>query len=184
MAICAPGGHGRCAPRRRPQQTEYNEETDMKQIAQALAVLGLGLAFLGAAAAAPGAERATPKEAEAMVKKGIAHLKAHPREKAFADISNKKGAFVDRDLYLVVYRIDGTNLAHGTNEKMIGKNMIDIKDMDGKEYMRERMELARTKGAFWHDLKFVDPLTRKIEPKQMYCERSDDLVVCGGVYKL
>ena len=27
------------------------------------------------------------------------------------------------------------------------------------------------------------PTTKKIEPKSMYCEKLDDTVVCGGVYK-
>jgi cytochrome c len=80
--------------------------------------------------------------------------------------------------------MDGVNMAHGINEKMIGKNLIEMKDIDGKEYMKERVELAKSKSAFWHDLKFVDPISKKIEPKQMYCERTDDLLVCGGVYKL
>jgi signal transduction histidine kinase len=154
----------------------------MKCTGMRASALVLAIAFQAGSVGA--ADRATPKEAEAMVKKGVAHLKANPRDKALADISNKNGQFIDRDLYLVVYRMDGTNMAHGTNEKMIGKNVIDIRDIDGKEYMRERIELAKTKGNFWHDLKFVDPLTRKIEPKQMYCERLDDLMVCGGVYKL
>ena len=130
-----------------------------------------------------GAERATAKEAEAMVKKATAQLK-EDREKTFADISNPKGPYVDRDLYLVVYRTDGTNLAHGFNQKMIGKMFMDIQDIDGKHYMRERMEIAKTKSAFWQDLKFVDPLTKKIEPKQIYCEKTGDLLICGGIYKL
>ena len=140
-----------------------------------------GAAFsLGALAAA---ERATAKEAEAMVKKGVAYIKTTPRDKAMADISNKQGQFVDRDLYLTVYKLDGLNLAHGANEKFIGKNMIDLRDIDGKEYMRERLDMAKTKSSFWQDFKFVNPVTKKIEPKQMYCERADELVVCGGIYK-
>lgn len=134
--------------------------------------------------AASTATRANAREAEAMVKKGVAYIKAHPHEQAFADISNPKGEFVDRDLYLVVYRNDGTSLAHGFNQKMIGKNLIDLRDADGKEYWRERIEWARTKASFWQDLKFVDPLTRKIEPKSTYCERLEDLLVCGGIYKV
>ena len=139
-------------------------------------------AALTTAAFAAG-ERATAKEAEAMVKKGVAYIKANPRDKAMADISNKQGQFVDRDLYLTVYKLDGMNLAHGANEKFIGKNMIDLKDIDGKEYMRERLDTAKTKSSFWQDFKFVNPVNKKIEPKQMYCERADELVVCGGIYK-
>jgi len=148
--------------------------------------MGAAALVLCAAAGAWGAgpERATAPEAEAMVKKGVAQIRAN-REKAFADISNPKGPYVDRDLYLVVYRTDGVNMAHGFNQKMIGKAFMDIRDIDGKEYMRERMDIAKTKSSFWQDLKFVDPLTKKIEPKQVYCERAtEDLLVCGGVYKL
>ncbi|HVE53619.1 MAG TPA: cache domain-containing protein [Ramlibacter sp.] len=154
-----------------------NRKLSIAAALAAAAVIAAGSAFAAA-------ERASAKEAETMVKKGVALIKAGPKEQALAEISRKNGPFVDRDLYLVVYRTDGMNMAHGVNPKMIGKNLMDMKDIDGKEYMRERMELAAKKPAgFWHDLKFVDPLTKKIEPKEMYCERLDDLVVCGGVYK-
>ncbi|WP_253262237.1 cache domain-containing protein [Ramlibacter montanisoli] len=79
--------------------------------------------------------------------------------------------------------MDGTAVAHGTNEKMVGKNFIEIKDMDGKEYIKERVSLAQSKGTFWTDYKFNNPVTKKIEPKTAYCERLDDYIVCGGIYK-
>src|SRR6478752_7401551 len=135
----------------------------------------------GAFAAAD--ERVTAKEAEAMVKKGVAFIKATPRDKAMADITDKKGKFVDRELYLTVYLPDGTALAHGANEKFVGKNMIDLRDADGKEHIRERMELAKTKSTFWQDFKFWNPVSKKVEPKSMYCERASELIVCGGIYK-
>lgn len=127
--------------------------------------------------------KATAAEATAMVKKGVAFIKANGKEKGQAEISNKAGQFVDRDLYLVVYALDGTVRAHGANEKMIGKNLIDLKDVDGKEFVKERVELAKSKGTFWQDYKFTDPTTKKIAPKSMYCEKLDDAAVCGGIYK-
>ena len=143
----------------------------------------LAIALAAATVAFAADPRVTAKEAEAMVKKGVAHIKANPRAKAMADITDKKGEFVDRELYLTVYTPDGTAMAHGANEKFIGKNMIELRDADGKEHIRERMELARTKTTFWQDFKFVNPVNKKIEPKQMYCERASDLIVCGGIYK-
>lgn len=148
-----------------------------------LAAVAIAVAGMTGTAAFAAAERATPAEAEAMVKKGVAYLKANPREKALAEFSNNKGQFVDRDLYLTVFNMEGVNVAHGANPKMVGKNLIDIRDSDGKEYLRERLQLAQNKGTFWQDYKFVDPITHKIQPKQMYCEKAADLVVCGGVYK-
>ena len=51
---------------------------------------------------------ATAAEATAMVKKGIAFLKSQGKDKGYAEINNKGGQFTDRDLYLVVYGLDGT----------------------------------------------------------------------------
>jgi signal transduction histidine kinase len=66
---------------------------------------------------------------------------------------------------------------------MIGKNLIDLKDVDGKAFVKERVEMGKAKSSFWQDYKFTNPLNKKIEPKSMYCERLDDTVVCGGIYK-
>jgi signal transduction histidine kinase len=126
---------------------------------------------------------ATAAEATAMVKKGVGFIKSAGKDKGYAEISTKGGQFNDRDLYLVVYALDGTVRAHGANEKMIGKNLIDLKDVDGKAFVKERVELAASKGTFWQDYKFTNPVTKKIEPKSMYCEKLDDAVVCGGIYK-
>lgn len=152
----------------------------MRQIRNLTIALALALPF---AAQAKG-EYATKEEAVAMVKKGIAFIKANGAEKGYAEITNKQGRFVDRDLYLVVYGLDGKCLAHGANEKQVGRDLIDLKDIDGKAFVRERVELAKAKPAgFWQDYKFTNPVTKKVEPKQMYCERLNETAVCGGVYK-
>ena len=126
---------------------------------------------------------ATKEDALASVKKGVAFIKANGRDKGYAEVSNKAGQFIDRDLYLVVYGLDGTVRAHGANDKMIGKNLIELKDVDGKAFVKERVDLAQSKGTFWQDYKFTNPVSKKIEPKSMYCEKLEDAVVCGGIYK-
>jgi signal transduction histidine kinase len=147
----------------------------------------LSLSALIAAVALSGVahanEGATAAEATAMVKKGVAFIKAQGKDKGYAEISSKTSQFKDRDLYLVVYALDGTVRAHGANEKMIGKNLIELKDVDGKAFVKERVELAASKGTFWQDYKFTNPTNKKIEPKSMYCEKLEDAVVCGGIYK-
>jgi signal transduction histidine kinase len=129
------------------------------------------------------ADSATKDEAVAMVKKAVAAIKSEGGDKAYAEISNKKGPFVDRDLYIVVYRLDGTVLAHGANEKLVGTDQIAAKDVDGKEFVKERVELAKKEPSFWQNYKYLDPVTKKVEPKEMYCEKLNDTAVCGGVYK-
>ena len=66
--------------------------------------------------------------------------------------------------------------------KMINKNLMEIKDVDGKAFIKERVEMAKKKSPFWQDYKFTNPVSGKIEPKTMYCIPEEDLIVCGGVY--
>jgi cytochrome c len=126
---------------------------------------------------------ATAEQATAMVKKGVAFIKANGAEKGYAEITSKSGQFRHQDLYLTVYTLDGLVMAHGANEKMVGRNLIDLKDIDGKAFVKERVELGKAKASFWQDYKFTNPENKKIEPKSMYCERLDQTVVCGGIYK-
>jgi signal transduction histidine kinase len=146
------------------------------------AALALSSAMMGGSARAAG-EHATADEAVAMVKKGVAYIKASGKDKAYADFTSKESKFRDRDLYLVVYGLDGKVWAHGANEKMVGRVVLDLRDIDGKEFVKERVELAKSKPNFWQDYKFTNPVSKKIEPKSMYCERLDDTAVCGGIYK-
>jgi cytochrome c len=136
-----------------------------------------------ASAAAWADGNVTTKEAEAMVKKGVSFIKTNGKDKGYAEITSKQGQFKDRDLYLVVYGMDGKVWAHGANEKMVGRVLIDLKDVDGKEFVKERVELGKAKASFWQDYKFTNPVTKKVDQKTMYCERLEDTVVCGGVYK-
>ena len=121
-------------------------------------------------------------DAVALVKRGLAYLRAQGRDRGFAEIINKQGQFTQRDLYLVVYGMDGTVYAHGANERLVGRNLLDMRDIDGHLVIRERVELARTRASFWQEYKYTNPISKRIEPKHTYCERLDDLIVCGGVY--
>jgi cytochrome c len=128
-------------------------------------------------------EFGSPKEAQAIVKKGVARIKSIGAQRAYEEISAKAPAFVDRDLYLTVYDLEGKCLAHGSNPKMAGKDLIDLRDADGKTFIKERMDLARSKGSFWQDYKWTDPVTRAVMAKATYCERLQDTVLCVGIYK-
>jgi signal transduction histidine kinase len=143
----------------------------------------LPLTLLLACASAFSSTEPTRDDAIAMVKKGVAFIKANGTEKGYAEISNKSGQFIQGELYLVVYGLDGKCLAHGANPKQIGRDLIDLTDVDGKYFIKERVSLARGKPAgVWQDYKFTNPVSKKVEPKVMYCEKLGETAVCGGVY--
>jgi cytochrome c len=146
------------------------------------ALTGLVFALACVPSLAPAGDKGTKDEAVAMVKKAIAFIKANGNDKAFAEISNRSGQFNDRDLYVVVYDLNAKCLAHGANPKMIGRDLIDNKDPDGKEYMKERAELMQKSPTAWQNYKFRNPTSNQMEPKTMYLERFGDLIVGCGVY--
>jgi cytochrome c len=151
----------------------------MKKFAVCLGVLVLLWGAVGARADGG----ATKDQAVAMVKQAIEYINANGNDKAFEEVSNPKGQFVDRDLYVVVYDMNAKCLAHGQKKSMVGKELIDFKDVDGKPYMQERVELMKKQPTAWQEYKFMNPLTKQVEPKEMYLERSGDLIVGAGVYK-
>lgn len=151
----------------------------MKHMKPLLAAV-VAAAFAVPSLASNGASR---DEAVAMVKKGVAYIKTNGAEKAYAAITGKDKQFIDRDLYLVVYGLDGKCLAHGANEKQAGKDLIELTDIDGKYFIKERVALVKSKPAgVWQEYKFTNPVSKKIEQKVMYCEKQGETAVCGGVY--
>ncbi len=148
----------------------------MKKLVALAAVLAFPLA-------APAQERATTKDAELMVHNAVATVKKDGREKAFAAFNDPQGPFTYRDLYIMVYDLEGKCLAHGAKKDRIGKSLIDDKDVDGKFFVRERVKLAKEQGKLWQEYKFPNPATKKVEQKVAYCELVDGAVVCCGAYK-
>ena len=137
---------------------------------------------LSAGVAHASEEFANAKEAEAMVGKVIVAIKAN-KVQTFKEITDKDAKWIDRDLYPVVYDVTGKVLAHGQNPKMVDKDLIDFKDPDGKLFVKERVELAKSKGKFWQDYKFTDPISKKVLPKEAFCQLQGDMIACAGIYK-
>jgi cytochrome c len=131
------------------------------------------------------AQDATPAETEALVKEAIAYAKANGNEAAFKEITKPGGKFHRHggELYVFVYDMDGKVLAHGQGASRIGINQSKAKDPDGKEFIVERINLAKTKGKGWHDYKFPNPTNKKIEAKTSYIEVWGGVIFGAGIYK-
>jgi cytochrome c len=128
---------------------------------------------------------ATQEEAKAMVEKAYSYLKANGKEKAFVEISNPGGQFVKGEIYVFVQDFNGVGLANGANAKFVGMNVMDLKDPDGKSFMKDLTELAKTKGSGWVEYVWVNPVTKKIQPKATYVKRIEgmDAFIGCGVFK-
>ncbi|MCA1857330.1 cache domain-containing protein [Massilia oculi] len=155
------------------------------KLAKTAALLGLVLAAHAAAAAAATAQ-ATEKEAVALVEKGAAVLRTEGKARMIERINAKDPAFYLNDGALYLHMRDAKTavmLAHPANPALIGKDLLDAPDTNGKYYRREIVELAATKGKGWVDYTYKNPASGKIEPKTTYILRVGDVTLEAGIYK-
>jgi len=143
-----------------------------------LATLPLMAALLFAPVA-NAAGQATPDEAKALAVKAAEFLKSVGPDKAFAEFDAKGNVWHDRDLYVTVQDSKGVMVAHGTNSGLIGKVVLDLKDVDGKPFNHE---VQAIKDAGWVEFKWQNPLSKAVEAKRQYTVRVGEYVVGVGAY--
>jgi len=129
-------------------------------------------------------QRGTQADAKKMVNEALAHIKDVGPAKAFEDFSTPGGKWHNKDIYLFCYKTDGTNVCHGANRALIGKNLIELKTADGQLLIKNLITIAQTKGTGWIDYMWPDPLTKKTEAKRAYVSKIPgyDGLVGAGVY--
>jgi cytochrome c len=148
-----------------------------------IAISAAAALMFGISAIPAPSQAATPEEAKALSERAAGYMKQAGEEKAFADFSRPDGGFVQGELYVFCYDHDGVNKAHGGNPSFVGKNLLHIKDPDGKEPNAEIVKVGFEQGKGWVDFKWPNPATKKIQPKSAYVIHTND-VVCGvGYYK-
>ncbi len=128
-------------------------------------------------------EHGTEQEAVAMVQKVVALVGTEGKDKVIAEINAGQGKFRDRDLYVSITDLRAHSLANGANQKLVGKDLLELKDADGKAFMRERLAMLKTTDRGWIDYKWPNPVSGKIDRKLLYFERVGDVVVSCGIYK-
>ena len=89
---------------------------------------------------------ATLDEAKALGEKAAVYVKANGKEKGIAEINNPKGQFVKGEMYVTANDFTGTVLANPMSPGLVGQNHIGLKDPDGKLFVKEMVEIAKTKG--------------------------------------
>lgn len=139
---------------------------------------------LGLAAGVQAQDRGTKDEAKAMTEAAYKHIEKVGAEKAYKDFTSDKANWTKKDLYVMVYDGKGTALAHGANEKLVGKDMSAVKDANGTPIVTGMIALA-AKGGGWFDYDWPDPVTKKIMAKSTYARKlpSGEGFVGVGVYR-
>jgi cytochrome c len=144
-------------------------------------VIGLmALLFLGTLVQASSLE-----EAKSFAEKAATFMKANGKDKAVAEFNNPKGQFVKGDLYVFAQDFNGVMLANGGNPKLAGQNHLELKDPNGKLFVKEMIEIAKTKGSGWVSYTWTNPATKKVQPKKTWVQRVEgmDVYVGCGIFQ-
>lgn len=128
------------------------------------------------------ADVGTADEATAMLDKAVGHVGSAGSDQAYTDFSTKGNEWQDRDLYVFCFNKDGVVVAHGANEKLIGKNLINVKDADGKQFIGELISTGLGGGG-WVDYRWPNPVSKKVEQKSSVVKQAGDDICGVGIYK-
>jgi cytochrome c len=123
------------------------------------------------------------EEAVAMVKRVQEKFQKDGPDATFRAVTDKAvQEFHDRNLYPFIYDLSGIIVASGGHTALIGKNLLALKDSDGKYFVHEMFEVANGAGSGWVNYKFPNPFTGTVQPKSAYIERMGDYIVGVGIW--
>ncbi|NMG32973.1 hypothetical protein GRF61_00730 [Azoarcus sp. TTM-91] len=159
--------------------------------ASRLLMLGLavGAGLLPAVAAAAGpaedaprlSERWDEKRATALLGRAVRHVE-EKGEAALADFT-REGGYVDRDLYVYALAPDGRFLASGgSSVALVGQNVAEHKDADGKPFFREILDTAAARGEGRVEYRWLNPADGREEPKVTLFRQVRGIIVAVGFY--
>jgi hypothetical protein len=76
-----------------------------------------------------------------------ASLIAEQGAKAFPEFAVPRSKWFNEAHYLFIYDVNGVCLFHPVDPELVGKDLMDLKDMNGKPLIREITEIGRRPGA-------------------------------------
>lgn len=158
----------------------------MKTLVCSLAVaLALGAAISPHPAAAQGGEIVVKNVLEMRAKDLLAIAVRHIEERGEAGVEDfaRQSAFVDRDLYAYAVRTDGRFLASGgASAALVGDNVLDYRDSEGKAFFREMIEIAKRDGEGAVEYHWFNPADSRGEPKLTFFRKVGEVIVAVGYY--
>jgi len=114
-----------------------------------------------------------------MVKNAAEKIEQQGRA-AFPLLRDPTGPFMAKDAYVFVVAPDGVDLVHPAFPNLEGKDLLDVKDTQGKALIRDMLATVRTRGSGWVDYMWPKPGESVSTRKSTYVTR----VKLGGSWVL
>jgi signal transduction histidine kinase len=107
-------------------------------------------------------------------------------EAAFPLFHDPTGPFIAKDSYIFVIDANGVELVNPAFPNLEGRNILDVKDTNGKQLVREMLNVVQTSGYGWVDYMWPKPGESVSTQKSTYVSKAtigDKWLLVGcGVY--
>ena len=140
---------------------------NMKPSVVVCALLGASLLFPPA-----GSCESPPKEKIVALVDKAAALLEHDGEKALAEFRKKDSVWFQGDTYIFVDDTAGKNLCHPARPDLEGKSLLDMRDASGKLFVREMVDLIKSKDSGWVEYMWHKPGETKVAKKSSYIKKA------------
>ena len=154
----------------------------MRTVSRMLIAGACALALQAGSGHAAPPRNATAADAKAMLESAVAELNTAGEEKAFAEFNEGEGAFNTGELYVFVFNLDGIYEAYGAHPGLVGTDVLDLTDAEGKPIVRDMIEIARTTGHGKINYVWLNRADNRVERKMSLIELVGDHVVGVGYY--
>ena len=117
------------------------------------------------------------------VKGAVGQIEANG-EAAFKQFHDRTGAFIAKDAYIFVFDPNGVDLVNPGFPSLEGRNLMDLKDTQGKQLVRDMFNVAQTSGSGWVEYMWPKPGESVSTQKSAYVSKAKMggqwvLVGCG-----
>lgn len=124
------------------------------------------------------------KQTMALVDQAAALLESKGTD-AFAEFRKKDSQWFKGDTYIFVVDTNGIEVVHPAQPDLEGKSIMDLKDANGKAFVKEMIEMANTKGSGWVEYMWPKPGETEPSKKMTYIKKvktGDDILIVGSGY--
>jgi signal transduction histidine kinase len=128
------------------------------------------------------ATRGTLAEAKALMEKAVAHYQKVGRKQALEDFNTNRKEWVDRDLYVFCSDKRHIILANAGFPSLVGQSADSVMDVKGKPRGQAAWDATAATGEGSVEYQWINPVTRKTEPKKTFERRVGDDICGAGAY--
>jgi hypothetical protein len=125
---------------------------------------------------------ATKEEARALFNWAMTYLKVNGRSIAYQAFNESNGKFTDRDLYVFCLDYDRTWKVMGATPSLVGKSASGIRDPNGKDFVGEFINIAKTSGVGTASYIYKNPVTGTEQLKTSFIQKVANSEFCGMGY--